>query len=184
MADISTEMPIKVVAGDTWQWRVEDLTDYPASEGWSLKYTFLNSSGKVSIDASADGDNFLVSEAAAGTANHSAGIYSWEASVSKGGDRFRVGTGTIEVLPNFTAQTSLDTRSHARKVLESIEAVLEKRATKDQEEYSIEGRSLKRTPLTELIKLRDKYRREVSNEEAAENLKKGLGSGRMILTRF
>ncbi len=185
MSDVLTYEPEKVVAGDTWQWRREDLSaDYPASEGWVLKYRLLNSAAKITIEATADGDAFAINVVAADTAIYAAGRYAWEASVSKGADRFRVGVGSIEVIADFDATATLDTRGHARRVLDNIEAVIERRATKDQEEFAIDGRSLKRTPISELMILRDKYKREVRDEENAERLKKGLGTGRMVLTRF
>ncbi|MDJ0685391.1 MAG: hypothetical protein QNJ84_11870 [Alphaproteobacteria bacterium] len=185
MADVSKHEPDRVVAGDTWRWRRDDLAaEYPATDGWALTYILLNETGKITFTASADGDGFLVDEAAADTVERLAGTYRWEAAVSRDGDRFRVGTGTIEVQPNFSAAETLDTRSHARKVLAAIEAVIERRATKDQEEYTIEGRSLKRTPIAELIALRDRYRREVISEKQNERTARGLGSGRLVKVRF
>ena len=49
---------------------------------------------------------------------------------------------------------------HVRRVIDAIEAVIERRATKDQKSYSIDGRSLERTPIDELLLLRDRYRAE------------------------
>jgi hypothetical protein len=90
----------------------------------------------------------------------------------------------MEVEPDFSATATLDTRSHARKVLAAIEAVIERRATKDQEEYTIDGRSLKRTPVAHLLVLRYRYKREVEQEEQADRLAKGRGTGRKVVTRF
>lgn len=184
MTTIPTREPAILRAGDTWRWKRADLTSFNPASGWTLSYVLINSAGKIEFSATADGVDFLVDEAAADTASHAAGVYSWFAYVSNDPDRFEVGTGTVEVRPDLAAAAVLDTRSHARKVLEAIEAVLERRATKDQEEYSIEGRSLKRTPIADLVKLRDRYRAEVDSEIAAERLAQGLGTGRKILTRF
>ena len=57
-----------------------------------------------------------------------------------------------------------------------VEAVLEDRATKDQEEYTIGDRSLKRTPMKDLLVLRDTYRLDVKAEEAANVAAAGLGA--------
>ncbi len=183
MKGIPTREPAKVAAGDTWRWKRTDLAaEYPASDGWALTYVLLNASAKITFAASADGDAFLIHEAAADTISRAAGSYTWEASVAKGVDRFRVGTGTMEVGPDFHSVASLDMRSHARKALAAIEAVIERRAAKDQQEYAIDGRSLKRTPIADLLVLRDRYKREVEREEQAERL--GRVSGRMVVTRF
>lgn len=185
MGKIPMREPDKVVAGDTWRWKRTDLvTDYPASNGWVLTYILMNASAKITLVALADGDAFYVEEVAGDTTAHMAGIYTWEASVAKGADRFRVGTGIIEVAPDFQALATLDTRSHARKVLAAIEAVIERRATKDQQEYAIDGRSLKRTPIADLMILRDRYLREVKQEVQADQYAKGRGTKRMVLTQF
>jgi len=178
-------MPEQIVAGDTWQWSIDGLSDYPASEGWVLSFVLLNASQKIVFDAIAEGDEFKVMRSSEDTSSSEAGVYQWEASVKKGTAlRFRLQTGTVEVLPNFGSAETLDTRSHARRVLEAIEAVIERRATKDQEEYSIEGRSLKRTPISDLLTLRDQYRREVDRELARERASKGRATGRRVLVKF
>ncbi|CUW39682.1 putative phage-related protein [Magnetospirillum sp. XM-1] len=183
MATIPTREPDKLVAGDTWRWRRDDLADYPAGGGWTLSYVLINASGKITFSAGADGDAFLVDVAAATTANKTAGTYGWEAFVTKGSDRFRVGTGRVEVLPNFETTATADTRSHARRTLEAIDAVIEKRASKDQMSYQIDGRRLDRTPLPDLIRLRSYYVSQVRREDDAAAVAAGRG-GRMVLTRF
>ena len=99
--------------------------------------------------------------------------------MGSGGDRWQ--RGTLEVLPRYDQAANLDDRSHARKVLEAIEAVIEGRATKDQEEYTIGSRTLKRTPVKELLELRDKYRGEVHAEELAENARNGKQGGKLVV---
>lgn len=69
----------------------------------------------------------------------------------------------------------VDTRSHAKKTLEALEAVIEGRATLDQERYRLNNRELFRTPLDTLIKLRNQYRAEVSREIAKTSGKSIFG---------
>ena len=78
MADIPTTEPAAVNAGDTVRWR-RALADYPASAGWALTYTLLNAAGKITITASAQGDDHLVSVPAATSAGWAAGDYAWRA---------------------------------------------------------------------------------------------------------
>lgn len=76
--------------------------------------------------------------------------------------RTLIESGDLVVTPDPTAiEDGQDLRSHAKKVLDAIEAVLEKRATKDQESHTIAGRSLSRTPIADLLMLRDRYRAEL-----------------------
>ena len=81
----------------------------------------------------------------------------------------------------MTEDTSL---SHAERVLAAIEAVLERRASTDQMNYSIEGLSLARTPITDLLTLRDRYKAEVTRQKQAAAFKEVPGRGRQVFTRF
>lgn len=74
--------------------------------------------------------------------------------------------------------------SHARTMLGAIEAVLEGRITSDMEQYLIAGRQVTKIPISELIVLHSKYKRDVAREEEAERLKMGLKNKRMIKVRF
>lgn len=182
MADIPTTEPLQLRAGDTWQW-TRSLADYPASDGWSLAYVLINATAKISILASASGDDHAVTVAAATTAGYTAGAYDWVARASKSGQVFTVGSGRIAILPSLAASTA-DLRTHARKVLEAIEAVLEGRASQDVLEYQIAGRSLKRIPVADLLMLRDRYRAEVAREDAANRVALGLPDRRRVFVRF
>ena len=164
MIDVPTTEPEALVAGDTWQWRRDDLTTF-AADNWVLTYRFLNASGKIEITATVDGDGFLVNVQGATTSGHNPGVYGWEAHVSKDNDRHTVGSGKIEVCPNFAALEALDTRSHAEICLDNISAVLERRSTKDQDGYSIDGRRLDRTSLPDLQRLQMHYQRLVNREK-------------------
>lgn len=72
--------------------------------------------------------------------------------------------GDITVLPDpASIAVGADLQSHEEKVLAAIEAVIEKRATLDQQAYSLNGRTLQRTPIADLLKLRDYYRAAVQS---------------------
>jgi len=180
-----TVEPVEIAAGVTWAWRRENLTgDYPASAGWTLSYSLRSAAAAIDISASADGDNFALSVAASTTAAYTAGRYAWTAIVAKSGEKHEVGRGTLVVLPNLAAAGAYDGRSHARKVLDAIESVIEGRASRDQMSYRIEGRELARTPLEDLQRFRIFYTQEVAREEIAQKLANNQGGGRRVLTRF
>jgi hypothetical protein len=115
---------------------------------------------------------------------YAAGTYDFKGIVSKGTEKFQVFDGFLEVLPNPTASGAFDPRTHAQTVLDSIEAVLESRATKEVLSFSVEGNSLSSYPHEQLLTMRSRYRVEVEREKAVERLKAGRASGRLILTRF
>lgn len=166
-AEIPTKEPASAIAGDTWSW-TKSLSDYPAPT-WTLTYYFRSREGEFNFNAAADGADHLVTVTAATTAGYKAGRYGWTVVVTSGSERRTVETGELEVLPDpASTGAGQDPRSHARKVLDAIQAVLEGRATKDQEEYSIGSRSLKRTPLKDLQALEASYQARVTAEEAKQ----------------
>lgn len=181
-ATVPTTEPSELRAGLTWAWRREDLADYPAGT-WTLTYWFkqaASAGGKFSIVATADGTNYAISVAAATTAGYTADDYTWAAVVTSGSEAYEVDRGTCKVLPKYNADAALDDRSHARKMVEAIEALMENRATKDQMEYSIGNRMLKRMPIAELIKWRDYYRADLYAETQKEAAANGKNVGRIV----
>jgi hypothetical protein len=182
MSDLALTEPLVARVGDTWIWERQDLAaDYPANGGWTLKYGFKSAANHFEITAGADGAFHKVNVAAATTAVYTADTYSWVAYVAGGSsEQYSVGSGIVKVLPAYTGTAVLDDRTHAQKVLTSIEAVIEGRASKDQEQYSIAGRELRHTPIPVLLQLRDKYRAEVFSLENAERRRMGFNAGRLV----
>ena len=179
--------PTQIIAGDRAAWKRTDLgTDYaPAS--YSLKYSArLENSGstEIEITASESGSDYIVEVGQSTTAAYTAGVYHWQAYITRTSDseRVTVDSGTWEIKANRDAATT-DPRNHVKKVLDAIESVIEGRASKDQESYSIQGRALSRTPIADLITLRDKYRAEWVREQRAERIKNNLGHSGVIKVR-
>lgn len=180
-APIPFQEPASVVAGDTAKWQ-KYLGDYPANDGWTLTYTFVNASVRFTATASAVGADHLVNASAATTTAWAAGTYDWRAQVSKAGEVFTVGSGRLVVKPSFSAAT--DARSQARRMLEAVEAVLEGRASSAVQDYQIAGRSLRHIPIPDLLTLRDRLRMDVTREETAADLAAGKGPRGRIQVRF
>ena len=179
--------PAQFTAGDRITWKRTDLgTDYaPAS--YSLKYSArLENSGatEIEITASESGSDYIVEVGQSTSASFKAGVYHWQAYITRTSDseRVTVDSGTWEVLANRDVNAS-DPRNHVKRVLDSIEAVIEGRATRDQENYSIQGRSLSRTPIPDLLILRDRYKAEYVREQRAERIKNNLGHSGIIKVR-
>lgn len=175
-------VPKSIAAGDTWRF-VASLSSYPAPSH-SLTIVFWNGEQRFSIDSTPSGSDHIVAQTGAQSSTRIPGRYSWKAFAKQGSNRWQVAEGTTVVTPNVEGDRPFDTRSHARKVLDSIEAVIENRATKDQEEYQIDGRSLKRTPIADLLRLRSAYEVEAKREDRAARAAAGLKTGRIIGVRF
>ena len=178
-----------IVAGDTVPWKKTGyVNDYPGS-GYSMAYkATLNGGGSTNFTVSgSDSSGEWVFSIAHGTsASFTIGIYQWNLYVTKtsSSERLRLESGEWEVIQNISTDTSTDPQSHARKVLTSIEAVIEGRASVDQASYSIAGRSLSRMSIDELLLFRDRYKAEWVKEKRLERSKKGQGHNGIILTRF
>jgi hypothetical protein len=193
--------PTEIIIGDTITWKrrsvqaisendngTVETTDIKASEGWTLKYVAVGRLGVVSITASADTDNaddFKFTATAATTAAYVAGDYQWQIVATKTTTRYTIATGIVTVTDNIAGRSAAyDNRSHAKKVLDAIEAVIEGRASADQQSYTIAGRSLTRTPMQDLMRLRSMYKSEYEAEVSTANIEAGLSGKSKIYTRF
>lgn len=79
--------------------------------------------------------------------------------VNDTGGRRVLRRGRIWIDPD--PETALDQRSRAERILDAINATIEGRVTADADSYSIEGRSIARTPIADLLRLRTLYKNEV-----------------------
>jgi hypothetical protein len=184
----ATTEPEELVAGDTLIWKRTDLnTDYSnASHTLSYKARLEGTGATViTITASASSDDYLVSVAAGTTASYATGVYRWQAYITRTSDsaRVTVDSGTFEVLANRSASTA-DPRSHAKTMMDKIESILSGRADGDVASYSINGRSLTKLGIEELMTWRDRYRAEYLREVRAERRDNGQGTGSTVLARF
>lgn len=184
-----TQEPDTLVVGDRWVWRRDDLvSDYPIAD-YALEYRFTEDStgntNAFTIAATEADSTYLVEITSGVTANLVAGDYQWAAFIIRSSDSQRVvvDQGRTEILPNLQ-NTTADLRSHAKKVLDAIEAVLENRASQDQMSYSIAGRSLSRMSIDDLMTFRNRYRAEYLREIKLARIKNKQDSGNTIKVRF
>jgi hypothetical protein len=180
----------QLIGGDTLDF-VDDVPDYPADEGWTLRYRLVPSftspaQAPIELTASAyETTRYRVQETAANTANWKAGWYTWARWAQKSGVRVSLGSGRLEVLPDPAQMAAgVDTRSHVRRVLDALEAVIERKATHDHLNVTIAGKAIGRMTPGEILTWRDKYRAELRREEAGENLRQGRGGGPVIMVRM
>lgn len=173
-------IPDSITAGTTLSFTVA-LTAYPPPD-WSLSL-LLRGPQAHDLTSTQDGTLHAFGVSAVDSAGWPPGAYWYSLRATDGAEVHEVETGTLNVAADLAAvSTDYDGRSHAEKVLEAIEAVIEGRATKDQDSYRINNRELRRTPISQLLKLRDVYRQEVRRARAAKRGRDTLG--RQVLARF
>lgn len=158
-------IPAKVSAGLTFD-HLATLTAFPAPD-WSLSL-LLRGPSTIDIPATVEGGQHRFRALPVDSAAWVPGVYRYAIRAVREGEILLVEDGTVQVLPDInTMADGTVVLSHARIVLANINAVLEKRATQDQQKYVINNRELWRTPIADLLKLRDVYLAEVRREDAA-----------------
>ena len=160
--------PISFVSGETVAW-TKSLDDYLPSASWVLTYVFVKDGEQQKITATDNGDgDHLATITKVISDAFVPGIYQWQAHVDNTTDHHMVDSGRVEIKPNFLDK----------------ESGFENRATQDQQSYTLQGTTLTRMPVVDLIKFRGIYRNELKAEKTAENIKNGLGSSRTIKVRL
>ena len=182
--------PSSLVLGDYLAWKRDDLADTYPIGSYALTYEFHEDSGgggthKFTLTATEANDTYYIEAASSSTTGYAVGDYIWEAYITKASDsnRVMVDSGRTTITQNL-ADTNADLRSHAKKVLDAIEAVIENRASMDQSSMSIAGRSLSRMSIDELMTFRDRYKAEYLKEIKLARIRNGQGTGNTPKVRF
>jgi len=176
-ADTPLRIPAVMRAGDTITWR-RCLADYPASAGWQLQVTLVGATEVYSANSVADGDDHVFTIAASATALWEPGGYQALETATKAAERFSLYSTRVTVQPDLAAAIAgTDTRSHARKVLDNINAWLESKSV-TAGETQIGERRIRNYDLTDLLALRDRYAALVRSEDAAAS---GGRTGRLLV---
>lgn len=185
-----SQEPETLIVGDRWVWKREDLLSTYPSDTYGLTYKFSKDTGgtsgnTLSITATATSTAYVVEVSSTTTANLGDGTYLWQAYITRTSDSERetLTTGTVEVVPNFSAISS-DLRSFAKKCVDNLEAVIQNRASIDQASFSIGTRSLSRMSPEELHIMYDKYKAIYERETKLARIKSGKKSGTTIGVRF
>jgi hypothetical protein len=177
-AVVPDQIPASLIAGDTWAF-TRDYADYPAPTWVATLYAeLLGSQFKAVATALVTAQSFSVTPST--TAGYKAGRYKWWVRITDGTSSYTVEDGWFDVKPDPAASGTRDQRTWARRTLDALECTLEGRASSDQLAMTINGRSLSRIPLAELLTWQDKLRQRVRTEEGGVN----AGTGRNIKVRF
>lgn len=157
-------IPPQISAGLTFS-ALASLENYLAPD-WSLSLA-LRGPASIDLASAPEGTQHRLDATATATAAYLPGLYRYTLRAMRSGVVREVENGTVEVLADLAAlPAGGDMRSHARIVLDNINAVIEKRATQDQQKYTINERELWRTPIKDLLLLRSTYQAMVRAEEA------------------
>lgn len=187
-ANSPTQEPIEVVVGDFIQWRRTDLgADYPNDEYTATYIARITGGGanEITLTGTAYGVDYLFSVSSAVSADFVPGYYHWQLEMVRSSDSERVvvDRGTFTAIVDLDVNQS-DPRTHAEIMVDKIEAVLQNRADADVANYSINGRSLVKLSIDDLLKWRDYYRAELTMEKRKERVRRGKSTGATVKVRF
>lgn len=187
-ANAASTEPSQIYSGSLVQWKRADLAqDYPPASYDLIYKARLRGGLNPEISATATNSNgeFLVTLTNAVTAAAMPGDYYWQAEIERKSDNARilVATGQWKLLPDLD-QSGADPRSHAEVMLDKINGLLEGKADKDVTSYSINGRSIAKMSVTDLLNWRDYYKKEVALERRKADAAAGKPSTATVKVRF
>lgn len=175
--------PETLTLGDSAEW-VRTVPGYPSS-AWAGAYALFGAENVYSFATSPDPhdpDAHSVLVGSSVTAAWVAGKYDWTFYLTNKTDperRITVTAGKITLLPNPATLQPHDGRSHAARMLDLIEAVLEGKASTRQLDtlrITHNNRNIEQNPQL-LMDWRNHYRAEVRREQQQAALSSGAGGG-------
>lgn len=162
-------------AGDSLSWNIL-FDNYKSINGYNLSMVFVNTNTKFQfvLNNNSNG-SFDLSLVSADTSVLEAGKYLVFIVLSRLADNFtkQIEHGYLTINASMLNVASFDNRTHAEKVLESINNLLEKKTLDDVKDYEIQGRKLSKYDFFELIKIRDYYKNEVEANIAKKAIAEG-----------
>ena len=170
--------------------------DYPASE-WQLNYYFrgpgVGFNAAWATEVAADGDDFDIVVPASKTDDMTvAGDYVWQAWLTEIADstnKIKIGEGRVKIVLGFdpASTATVETRTKAKIMLDTIDAALLAFATSDVVEYEIQtpagSRRVKRSDKATLTAERKYWAAIVTNETAREDARNGKPLMKNILMK-
>jgi len=180
--------PLKIVVGDFLQWKKTSLAEnYPPSS-YSAEYVARIRQGgatEIKLPATERTGYYLFQVSSTTSAEFAVGYYHWQLEVTQtsSGNRIVVERGEFQAIADLDNNGS-DPRTHAEVMLDKIEGLLVGRADKDVSSYSIQGRSISKMTISDLLLWRDYYRKEVLKERRDDAIQLGKPTKTTMKVRF
>ena len=180
--------PLKIVVGDFIQWKKSSLAETYPPALYSANYVARITAGgatEVQIAATETRSYYLFTVSSATSAAFVSGFYHWQLEITQtsSGNRIVVERGEFEFVQDLD-NNGADPRSHAEIMLDKIQSLLVGRADKDVSSYSIQGRSIAKMSVVDLLQWRDYYRKEVLKERRDNAIALGKPTKTTMKVRF
>lgn len=183
-SDIPKYEPAKISMGFNHVWLYYD-PDYTPSE-CTISYYLQKTDRRIVILGTDNGDGgHLFTVTSAVSALYLAGVYQFRVGATVSGEIIPLREGSITIEDDFiSSDGGYDSRSLVKKTLDAINETILGTASKSTQETTINGKSLKRYSVSDLLKLKSQYARWYNDEEQEKKIASGLPSDRKILVRF
>lgn len=180
--------PLKIVVGDFIQWKKTSLAESYPPALYSAEYVARITAGgasEIKLAAIERTNYYLFQVSSATSEAFTPGFYHWQLEVTQtsSGNRLVVERGEFEAIVDLDSNNA-DPRTHAEVMLDKIESLLEGRADKDVSSYSIQGRSISKMSISDLLQWRDYYRKEVLKERRDNAIALGRPTKTTMKVRF
>lgn len=176
-----------IYAGDTRTITIDTPASRMAGPGFVPHLAISNANYYFIIDGVEIPLGYQIIISSAQSSLFATGRYDWVIYLTNANERITIDSGTVQVQPNPATALPVDRRSHARKMLDAIEALLEGRATNgDLDLIKIQVPGARRADFdpAQLLPMRDKYRAEVVSEERAAAAARGDRINNTLKVRF
>ncbi len=180
--------PLKVVVGDFIQWKKTSLAENYPPATHSANYVARVTAGgasEIQLAAIERTGYYLFQVDSATSAAFEPGFYHWQLEIveTASGNRIVVERGEFEAIPDLD-NNGADPRTHAEIMVDKIEALLQGKADKDVTSYSINGRSIAKMSISDLLQWRDYYKKEVVKERRENAIALGRPTNTTMKVRF
>jgi hypothetical protein len=179
-------IPSELFVGSRWAWKNSQITSVYPTTAYTLlfRFTGLDSTHTdVEITASKISSEHIIEIGQSTTAGYTANEYWWRAVVVRDTDSEEVTVNEGYVTLRHD-QDGGDVRSHTYKVLQAIRSTIEGTATKEQESYSVAGRSLSRRSIEELTSLRKEYEQKWESDKQKTDLENGRKTKPRVIVKM
>ena len=158
------------------------------SPDWTLTYYLRTNTASegATVVGSAYSSGWRFTIASSVTTNFDKGDWIWAAVASKGSESYQLATGEFKVKQSLVysgTPSAIDNRTDNEKARDNIKTALTKFADGAQE-YSVGGRTYKRTSIPDLHIELNRLNAEILRESVGEKVKQGLGNPNRFLVRF
>lgn len=165
--------PEELIVGARWAWTRSDVSNTYSSDIYSLKYEFISMSSEGEVltrTANKEDGRHVFEMPSADTSGIEHGDYTLRTIIIRDADEEE-----IVIDEHFIVIKPKDNqvRSHVYKVLTAVRALIEGKASVDQESLTVNGRSLTRFSPEEWQKIERDYAQRWANEMRKLAMKNG-----------